>query len=96
MKVKNGIASSVSLEAMPWMRKGSACTSCAGMTPSPMPTPANSKPHPASVNATGMPLNSSGTSTTNMSGARCKTIQFMAGPAHPRPVRKIQASRPRR
>ena len=52
MKVKNGIASSVSFCMMPNMRKGSACRNAGWMMPSSMPMTPKNSPHAASENAT--------------------------------------------
>jgi len=53
MKVKNGIASSVSLPMTPRTRSGIAWNSATGKTPSLMPTMPQSRPVNASENATG-------------------------------------------
>ena len=52
MKVKNGIASSVSFCMMPKMRSGRACISEAGSMPSSMPTKPKNSPQAASEKAT--------------------------------------------
>ena len=53
MKVKNGIASSVSFCMMPNMRSGRLCRKAGLMVPSSMPTKPKNRPQAASENATG-------------------------------------------
>ncbi len=52
MKVKNGIASSVSFCMMPNMRSGRLCRNAGWMTPSSTPTKPKNRPQAASENAT--------------------------------------------
>ena len=53
IKVKNGIASSVSFCMMPKMRSGRACSSDSGSTPSSMPMKPKNRPQAPRLNATG-------------------------------------------
>ncbi len=69
MKVKNGIASSVSFSMMPNSRLGSACSSSGGSRPSSMPMKANSRPLAASAKAIGKPDSRKTTREPNMIGA---------------------------
>jgi hypothetical protein len=73
MKVKKGMASSVSLAMMPKMRFGSACSSSGLSSPSSMPTMPKNRPLAASENATGKPERRKITSAPNMMGARFAT-----------------------
>ena len=52
MKVKNGIASSVSFCMIPKMRSGRLCSNAGWITPSSMPTKPKKRPQAASENAT--------------------------------------------
>ena len=52
MRVKNGIASSVSFCMIPKMRSGSACSSVCGIRPSSTPTTPKNRPQAPSENAT--------------------------------------------
>ena len=52
MKVKNGIASSVSFCMMPKMRNGRACINDAGSSPNSMPMKPKNRPQAPSENAT--------------------------------------------
>ncbi len=70
MKVKNGIASSSSLDMMPNTRSGSACISAGGIRSSATPSTANPRPQAASPNTTGTPLTSINASAVNITGAR--------------------------
>ena len=53
MKVKNGIASRVALDMMPYTLAGSACNCSKPKKPWWMPTTANTRPLAARENATG-------------------------------------------
>ena len=53
MKVKNGMASSVSFDMMPKTRSGRACRKLGVNRPSSMPMKPKISPHAESVNATG-------------------------------------------
>ena len=69
MKVKNGIASSVSFCMMPKMRSGRACNSVAGIRPSSTPIRPNSRPQAASEKATEYPISRKRIRAPNMIGA---------------------------
>jgi hypothetical protein len=69
MKVKNGIASRVSLLMMPKMRSGSAWNNCGPSSPSSMPIRAKKMPLAARAKATGKPTSRKMTIETKMIGA---------------------------
>ncbi|CFT96774.1 Uncharacterised protein [Bordetella pertussis] len=70
IRVKNGTASSVSLEIMPNTRCGKAWNSAGLSRSSSMPTRPYRIPLAASANATGKPSSKNSTSVANMIGAR--------------------------
>jgi hypothetical protein len=69
MKVKNGTASSVSLDMTLKMRSGSAWNSCGPSSPSSMPISPNTTPLAARAKATGKPTSRKTTIETKMIGA---------------------------
>ena len=69
MKVKNGIASSVSFCMIPKMRSGKACINEAGSMPISTPMNPNSRPQAASENDTENPTSKNAIRPTNISGA---------------------------
>src|SRR3569833_732301 len=90
MKVKKGMASSVSLAMMPNRRFGSACSSSGCNRPSSIPTRPKNKPLAARAKATGKPDSRKITSAPNMIGAmfeirNCviffpgRSVQFVGG-----------------
>ncbi|KAG0762336.1 hypothetical protein G6F22_018671 [Rhizopus arrhizus] len=92
ISVKNGTASSVSLEMMPNTRCGSAWNSEELSRPSSMPTRPNRIPLAARANATGKPSNRKMISVANMIGARLAMKNSMiSDPCYP-----VHAQRPLR
>ena len=70
MKVKNGIASSVSFCMMLKIRKGKAWNKEGGKMPASMPIKPKPKPQAASANATGKPVSSNVSRPPNMMGTK--------------------------
>ncbi len=101
MKVKNGIASSVSFFMMPNTRSGKAPNRLVGNNPISMPMKPKNKPVAASPNATGMPVSRKNSSPANISGTKFWAMNaVMDGapgwpPPSPRPATPRRSSRAR-
>jgi hypothetical protein len=79
MKVKNGIASSVSLLMMLKTRSGSAWNSVVENSPTSMPMKPNSSPVAARPNATGMPVSRNISKPQNSSGTKFWAMKAVIG-----------------
>ena len=69
MRVKNGMANSVSFCMMPNRRRGKACISDSGKMPNSMPTKPKNRPQAPRLKATGKPNSRKTISPANMMGA---------------------------
>ena len=77
IRVKNGIASMVSLVMMPKMRSGNACIRAGGRMPSSMPRKPKNRPQAPRLNATGKPSSRKAIRPPNMIGAKLERMKSM-------------------
>ena len=92
MKVKNGMASSVSFCMMPKTRSGRAWNNEAGKMPASIPIKPKPRPVAAKANATGKPLSKNTNSPANIRGTNCCARKVVCIQCSPASLRAARAS----
>ena len=93
IKVKNGMASSVSLDMMPTTRNGSAWNNTSGNRPISIPRKPNARPVAANENATGKPMIKKHNKPANNTGTKfaCKnSIMMLTQPLLQQRLHRLQ------